>query len=314
MNEEIIDSISVTVRTGGGAETSARGRVYLGATGREFALETGADDFAQGAVTTFVMGGSQPNVRNEADNDPRDPQLLVRDLLRCPVYIRFVPVGSWDVLRLEQVDLSVRDDQGGTWNYQILADREGTQESLQLGALSGQVIHLRPQGATVVDLPISTPQVLVHSASGLVITPRGHEQKAGTEVRLWSAGLPARGVNSGVQGKDRGRIWQFEPADAGGVRIKNGLGFYLTTSQGREPATVKMDTERSGDQGQVWHLEQPTPHLADFVITSALNRELAIGPLEVSHLIENVLVLRGKTSLDQLWTSRTPATSKPNDA
>ncbi|MGW7579298.1 hypothetical protein [Streptomyces sp. NPDC054765] len=134
-------------------------------------------------------------------------------------------------------------------------------------------------------------------------------------MRLWGAGRPAeRGINSGDTPDCRNRTWQFEPTDTGTTRIRNGLDFYLTVAEGREGVTVKVDRLRSGDQGQLWYLEQPVPGLGDFPLTTALNRALAAGPLEGSHVIENVLVLRTRSTLDQLWTACTSASQKPGDA
>src|SRR3954451_15060131 len=82
---------------GGGTD----GRVYLGLGGREFRLDSGANDFGRGSWREFVMGlgpvqpeppSTQVRVLNSEQNDPRVGLPIRR--LDTPVYIRFEPVGG----------------------------------------------------------------------------------------------------------------------------------------------------------------------------------------------------------------------------
>ncbi|MFF7315106.1 RICIN domain-containing protein [Streptomyces sp. NPDC008137] len=326
MANELIDNLRITVRTCDLPGAGTPGRVYLGAAGREFTLSTGGDDFAQGATTTIVLGGPDTDVSDRSGADPRDPHLYLADLLRCPVYVRFAALTPHDVWQVERVDLTVRTDTGRVFEYEVLADLPNDPQRLRLSDAHGEVVHLRPrfdhkqeqehfqEGTLVTDVPFGKKQVIVHSASGLIITPRGHLTAAGTEMRLWQAGLPAVGPNHNAAGANLGRIWQFEKVD-NGVRIRNHLDkpMYLSVTEGEENTTVKMSEKRSGDSGQVWRLEQALPGLSDFLLVPVLNTGLAVGPLEGAQILENVLVLRRRASLDLLWKAHTPSPAKADD-
>ncbi|MFF3502252.1 hypothetical protein [Streptomyces sp. NPDC003247] len=70
------------------------GTVYLGIAGREFVLETAADDYEQGAADEFVLGEGA-NVEQAEYNDPRKPQLTTEDLDRYPAYLRYLGTDGW---------------------------------------------------------------------------------------------------------------------------------------------------------------------------------------------------------------------------
>lgn len=326
MANELIDTLRITIRTCDLPEAGTEGRVYLGAAGREFVLSTGGDDFAQAAATTFVLGGDDANVSDRTDADPRNPHLYLADLLRCPVYVRFAALTPHDVWQVERVDLTVKTDTGRVFEYEALADQPNDPQRLRLSDAHGEAVHLRPrfdhqqeqehftEGTLVTDVPLGKKQVIVHSASGLIITPRFHVTASGTEMRLWQAGLPAAGVNYAPTGGWLGRIWQFEQVD-NGVRIRNSLDkpMYLSVAEGEENTTVKMSEKRSGDSGQVWRLEQALPGLSDFLLVPVINTGLAVGPLEGAQISENVLVLRRRACLDLLWKAHTPSPAKADD-
>ncbi|MFI8834985.1 hypothetical protein ACIGPN_28815 [Streptomyces afghaniensis] len=79
---------------------------------------------------------------------------------------------------------------------------------------------------------------------------------------------------------------------------------YLTVDDTKENTTLKMRTRRDNDRGQVWHLERAVPALNDFLLTPAHGNGMAVGPMEGSHESETVLILRPKTTLNQLWTAQ----------
>lgn len=76
-----------------GAKTDS-GTLYLGIAGREFVLETPADDMEQGANDEFVLG-EDSNVEQADYNDPRKPQLTTEDLDRYPAYLRYLGTDGW---------------------------------------------------------------------------------------------------------------------------------------------------------------------------------------------------------------------------
>src|SRR3954470_7629539 len=99
-----ITRIEANVRTGNRAGAGTDGNIFLGIGGREFVLDSSADDFEQNSNRTYVLGVSVPGettVTNAAHNDPRTDYVLDSTFLeRFPVYIRFEPEGSnpdWDL-------------------------------------------------------------------------------------------------------------------------------------------------------------------------------------------------------------------------
>jgi hypothetical protein len=57
-------------------------RVYCLIAGREFRLEKSGNEFGQGDHDDFIAGQGNPpaNISNAAQNDPNNPQLLIRNL------------------------------------------------------------------------------------------------------------------------------------------------------------------------------------------------------------------------------------------
>jgi hypothetical protein len=86
----------------GGAGTD--GNVYLGLGGREFRLDSTADDFEKNSWREYILGAApnEPNlpppqirVNHKEQNDPSVGfPLDTINLARSPVYIRFEPEGS----------------------------------------------------------------------------------------------------------------------------------------------------------------------------------------------------------------------------
>lgn len=99
-----ITGILCQVITGNVDGAGTDGRVYLGLGGREFRLDSTADDFERGSWREYVLGRGpvEPNlpspqvrVNNRDENDPRTHfPLDTANLNRSPVYIRFEPEGS----------------------------------------------------------------------------------------------------------------------------------------------------------------------------------------------------------------------------
>jgi hypothetical protein len=83
------------------------GSVFLGLCGREFRLDSTADDYERGSWREYILGAGpvEPNlpppqirVRNPDLNDPRSQNFPLdsANLDRSPVYIRFEPESSSD--------------------------------------------------------------------------------------------------------------------------------------------------------------------------------------------------------------------------
>lgn len=105
-----ISGIVCQIITGNVAGAGTDGRVYLGLGGREFRLDSLADDYEKHSWREYVLGaapeGAQHSpprtpVRNADRNDPRRGLPLDSDnLSRVPAYLRFEPQGGsddWDL-------------------------------------------------------------------------------------------------------------------------------------------------------------------------------------------------------------------------
>jgi hypothetical protein len=90
-----IDAIEVRITTGSEGTDAT---IYLGICGREFNLDTSANDFNSGATDLFILktGG---NVTNEFFNNPQKPQLVTENLFSFPIWIRYAaqPDDDWDI-------------------------------------------------------------------------------------------------------------------------------------------------------------------------------------------------------------------------
>ncbi len=139
-----IESIDVTIQTSNIDNAGTDGDVYLGILGREFFLDTSADDFEKGSIRTYRLGDGT-NVKSPELNDPRKPQLDTRDLnknptesdplqnYKFPVYIRFEPSGSGPDWNIASVNVEV----GGTGYGAIFP------KGLWLGRKAGKICYLR---------------------------------------------------------------------------------------------------------------------------------------------------------------------------
>ncbi len=93
-----ITRIAARIKTGNRSGAGTDGNIFLGIGGREFHLDSQADDFEQNSDRTYVMGESLPSetsVNNAARNDPRVDYVLTSEFLdKFPVYIRFEDSGD----------------------------------------------------------------------------------------------------------------------------------------------------------------------------------------------------------------------------
>ena len=101
-----ITRIDVVVTTGTKSGAGTDGEVYIGIGGREFYLDSTADDFEAGSSRTYTLGVSA-NIRYASYNDPRNPQLETDDPGKYPVYLRFEPAGSGPSWNVERITVTV---------------------------------------------------------------------------------------------------------------------------------------------------------------------------------------------------------------
>jgi hypothetical protein len=127
-----IKSFSATIQTANVENAGTDGDVYLGICGREFYLDSSADDFERGSNRTYKFGDGA-NILNKDLNDPRKPQLRSEDLNKFPVYIRFEPSGESPDWNLTFVNVEI----AGT-GYGISFPR-----GLWLGRTAGKTCFLR---------------------------------------------------------------------------------------------------------------------------------------------------------------------------
>ena len=133
-----ITRIDVRIKTGNRSRAGTDGDVYLRIGGREFYIDSEADDFEEGSDRVYTLGEGA-NVQSAQLNDPRSPyQLRTENLDRFPVHIRFAPGDpeglaqqddAWD---LESVTVTVNPGPAQV-QYQAL----GGLDHLTLGRHSG---------------------------------------------------------------------------------------------------------------------------------------------------------------------------------
>lgn len=97
-----INRLDVWVVTGSKNGAGTDGDVYIGIAGREFFIDTAADDFEAGSNRTYTLGVGA-NIHHASSNDPRSPQLSTSDLDKYPVYLRFEPKNSGPDWNLERI-------------------------------------------------------------------------------------------------------------------------------------------------------------------------------------------------------------------
>ena len=99
-----INSIQLNIQTGGLSNAGTDGDVYLGLGGREFSIDSSADDFERGSSRLYNLGEGS-NVLHSNLNDPREPPLYTEQVANYPVYIRFNPKSRNDTWQLQRADV-----------------------------------------------------------------------------------------------------------------------------------------------------------------------------------------------------------------
>lgn len=135
-----ITKIEAHVQTADVTWAGTDSTVRLGIAGREFRLETAADDFRQGVAQTFIMGEESTVERGDL-NDPRRPQLDTEDLNRYPVYLRYVPLGGGPDWCLERVTVTVQPG-SHVFDNPVL-ENEAENRRIWFSPEGGEILYLR---------------------------------------------------------------------------------------------------------------------------------------------------------------------------
>ncbi|GAA1672349.1 hypothetical protein [Microbacterium lacus] len=168
-----ITGILVQIITGDMENAGTDGRVYLGLGGREFRLDSRANDFERGSWREYILGRGpkepdlpSPQIRVEwpGFNDPRIGFVLDTAFLdKSPVYLRFEPVGEDPNWNLKTVFVLVYVGQSSFYGY--FTTPAGF-DNLWMGHPMGKIVYLtsswRPERPRPVPDSIRThlPEVL----------------------------------------------------------------------------------------------------------------------------------------------------------
>lgn len=133
-----LTSLQLNLQTGDLSGAGTDGDVYLGFAGREFSIDTSADDFERNGARTYRFGDGS-NILNAAVNDPREPALELEKVARFPVYVRFQPQSRTDNWLLARATVTVN---GGLFPMWDTAEHFSQRVGLWLGVRSGLVAHL----------------------------------------------------------------------------------------------------------------------------------------------------------------------------
>jgi hypothetical protein len=132
----LIRSVHVLIYTADEEGAGTDGDVYVGAAGREFHLDTGANDFERG--THFVYRfGTFPTVINTEANDPQRQRLLLESIDSLPLYIRFAPSQRDDRWKLERAVVAFNSEETPLWDSDVNAP-----DGIWLDMRAGLVLHL----------------------------------------------------------------------------------------------------------------------------------------------------------------------------
>jgi hypothetical protein len=135
-----INSIQLHLQTGTGSGSDTDGDVYLGICGREFSIDSSADDFESGQARTYVLGEGA-TIRNADVNDPRKQRLFTENVSNFPVYIRFQPKSRHDHWQLQRADVRFNNSLHIDWDTVPFVANDPKQ-GIWLGVRCGVFVHL----------------------------------------------------------------------------------------------------------------------------------------------------------------------------
>lgn len=135
-----INTIELSIQTANVDGAGTDGDIYLGFGGREFYVDSSANDFERGSSRTYRFGAGA-NVLHAGENDPRHPQLRSESADRFPVYIRFQPTNRTDNWKLLRAEVSMNDAFFPRWDTGDLIPFDGS-GGIVLGVHAGLTVDV----------------------------------------------------------------------------------------------------------------------------------------------------------------------------
>ncbi|MEO5582198.1 MAG: hypothetical protein ABIR66_05875 [Saprospiraceae bacterium] len=144
-----ITGLLCQIITGNFSGAGTDGHVYLGIGGREFSLDSDADDYEKNSWREYILGLApnepeltfpQIRVKNKDLNDPRNGfELDTTNLNKAPVYLRFEPTGADDNWNLKSLVVVVYKGSGSFHSAYVLPSGFN---NLWMGKSFGNVVYL----------------------------------------------------------------------------------------------------------------------------------------------------------------------------
>jgi hypothetical protein len=140
--------IALRLQIGQSSGAGSDGDLYLGFAGREFFVDSDANDFGRSSVRNYAFGGFDSNsfhpaypltpVRLGEFNDPRIPVIDTSAIDEHPVYLRFKGVTPDDNIQLAGAWLYMQFDTGwGDRGFMLPLP------NLWLGTRRGEMVYLK---------------------------------------------------------------------------------------------------------------------------------------------------------------------------
>ena len=134
-----VTQIRVRIVTGSDNGAGTDAHVYLGIGGREFYIDSNADDFENSADQLFKLG-EDTNVKNPSFNDPRTPQMSTFDPTLFPVYLRMEPDCNNAAWQIDTITVTVKA--GATTALTYSSPLLAGAKKLWLGQNYGKICYL----------------------------------------------------------------------------------------------------------------------------------------------------------------------------
>lgn len=141
-----INTIRVNIQTASDSGAGTDGDVYIGFAGREFHVDTTADDFEAGSSRTYVLGQGG-TVVDGGFNDPRTPSLAFPLVDSFPAYVRFNPRTRTDNWKLQRAVVTLGDALFPMWDSN---ENIPQAQGIWLGTRSGLVVQLHKHDDVII--------------------------------------------------------------------------------------------------------------------------------------------------------------------